>query len=71
MPSYSIGLAVASTWNGRGRTKVRPSTVTCPSCIASSRADWVFGGVRLISSASSRPVITGPGWKTNSAPFGS
>ena len=30
------------------------------SCIASSSAAWVFGGVRLISSASSRLVNTGP-----------
>ena len=29
--------------------------------MASSSAAWVFGGVRLISSASSRPVNTGPG----------
>ena len=61
-------------WRARGTggaaTNVRPSTVTCPSCIASSSADCVFGGVRLISSASSRPAITGPGWKTNSAPSG-
>ena len=38
-----------------------PSTDTCRSSIASSRAAWVFGGVRLISSASSRLVKTGPG----------
>ena len=55
MPSYSIGFAVASTWKGSGSTNVSPSTVICCSCIASSSADWVFGGVRLISSASSSP----------------
>ena len=55
MPSYSIGFAVASTWNGSGSGNVSPSTVTWRSCIASSRADCVFGGVRLISSASSTP----------------
>jgi hypothetical protein len=40
---------------------VAPSTVTWRSCIASSSAAWVLGGVRLISSASSRLVNTGPG----------
>jgi hypothetical protein len=34
--------------------------VTCFSCIASSSAACVFGGVRLISSASSRPAKRGP-----------
>ena len=52
-------------WRGRGTARrsgnVVPSTVTCRSCIASSSAACVFGGVRLISSASSRPVKTGPG----------
>ncbi len=66
MPSYSIGLAVASTWNGSGSGKVSPSTVTCRSCIASSSADWVLGGVRLISSASSSPVNSGPLRNSNS-----
>jgi hypothetical protein len=36
------------------------------SCIASSRAAWVFGGVRLISSASRTLVKTGPGRKARS-----
>ncbi len=66
MPSYSIGFAVASTWNGSGRTNVSPSTVICRSCIASSSAAWVFGGVRLISSASSSPVNSGPRRNWNS-----
>ena len=57
---------MASTWNGLGSAKVSPSTVTCPSCIASSSADWVLGGVRLISSASSSPVNSGPLRKVNS-----
>ena len=61
VPSYSIGFAVASTWNGALSTYVVPSTETCFSCIASSRAACVLGGVRLISSASSRFVNTGPG----------
>src|SRR5580658_6142164 len=49
---------------------VVPSKVTDRSCIASSRAAWVFGGVRLISSASSSSQNSGPlvrwkvlGWK--------
>ena len=66
MPSYSTGLAVASTWNGAASGNVVPSTVTWRSCIASSSAACVFGGVRLISSASSTPVKIGPGRKTNS-----
>jgi hypothetical protein len=60
VPSYSIGFAVASTWNGGSRRYVTPSTETCFSCMASSSAAWVFGGVRLISSASSMLVNTGP-----------
>ena len=42
---------MASTKNGSNSgCRTRP-TVTCRSCIASSSAAWVFGGVRLISSA--------------------
>ena len=66
-----MGFEVASTWNGLGSAKVRPSTVTCRSCMASSSADCVFGGVRLISSASSRPANTGPSRKLNSRSVGS
>jgi hypothetical protein len=40
--------------------------LTCRSSIASSSEAWVFGGVRLISSASSRLVNTGPSRKENS-----
>ena len=43
-----------------------PSIVTWYSCIASSSAAWVFGGVRLISSASSTFVNTGPGENASS-----
>ena len=39
---------------------VWPETVTCFSCMASSRAAWVFGGVRLISSARMRLAKMGP-----------
>ena len=61
VPSYSIGFWVASTRNGRSSGRVTPSIVTCRSCIASSSAACVFGGARLISSASSRFVKIGPG----------
>jgi hypothetical protein len=37
--------------------------VTLCSCIASSRADCVFGVARLISSARTIWANTGPGWK--------
>ena len=37
-----------------------PSTVTWRSCMASSSAAWVFGGVRLISSARRMLVKTAP-----------
>ena len=53
-----------SAWRRPGTARAAagacPSTDTCRSSIASSRAAWVFGGVRLISSASSRLVKTGP-----------
>src|SRR5262249_16090176 len=48
-----------------------PSTVTARSCIASSNADWVRGGVRLSSSARSTSVKTGPATKENSCRRGS
>ncbi len=51
---------------GQRRGPVRPR-VTCRSSIASSSAAWVFGGVRLISSASSRLANTGPARNSNSA----
>ena len=53
--------------NGSGSGRGRPSTLTCRSSIASSSDAWVFGGVRLISSASSRLVNTGPSRNENSA----
>ena len=67
MPSYSIGFWVAATRNGSGSGRGRPSTETCRSSITSSSAAWVFGGVRLISSASSRLVKTGPSRNSNAA----
>ena len=66
MPSYSIGFCVATTMNGSGSGRLTPSTLTWRSCIASSSAAWVFGGVRLISSASNRLVNTGPGRNASS-----
>ena len=48
-----------------------PFTVIWYSCIASSSAACVLGGVRLISSARSRLVNTGPSRKRNDPSFGS
>src|SRR5271157_5224638 len=42
-----------------------PPTVTECSCIASSRADWVLGVARLISSARTIWLKIGPGWNSN------
>src|SRR5262245_10213324 len=44
---------------------VWPSMVTLRSCIACNSAAWVFGGVRLISSASSSSVKIGPRVRAN------
>ena len=46
-----MGFCVASTKNGWPSWCRCPPAVIWYSCIASSRAAWVFGGVRLISSA--------------------
>ena len=51
---------MASTKNGAGSLWVLPPALTCFSCIASSIAAWVFGGVRLISSARRMLVKIGP-----------
>ena len=61
VPWCSKGFCVAMTMNGCASAYVSPSTVTCSSAIASSRADCVFGDARLISSPSSSWVNTGPG----------
>ena len=63
VPSSSMGFWVASTKKGEGRAWVSPMTVTRRSCMASSRADWVLGEARLISSASIMLAKTGPSWK--------
>src|SRR5688572_18721077 len=60
VPSSSIGFCVANTKNGSDNGYVCPCTVTRCSCIASSSAAWVLGGVRLISSASTMFAKTGP-----------
>src|SRR6266851_9412641 len=52
--------------NGLASRLVTPSVVTCCSCMHSSRAAWVFGDARLISSTSSRFANTGPGRNSNS-----
>ena len=67
MPSYSTGFWVAMIMNGRGRMRVSPSTVTWPSSMHSSSADWVLGEARLISSTRITLAKTGPGRKTNDA----
>src|SRR5215213_5404337 len=51
-----MGLAVASTWKGFGSGNVSPSTVACRSCIASSRADCVFGGEEVRGELDTREV---------------
>ena len=67
VPSSSIGFCVASTRNGSGRGRLSPSTETCRSCMASSRADCVRGVARLISSTSRTFVKIGPGMNRNRA----
>src|SRR6266508_4370166 len=66
VPSYSIGFCVAITMNGRASSYETPSTVTCCSCMHSSKADCVFGEARLISSTRRRLAKTGPGLNWNS-----
>ena len=60
VPSVSIGFWVARTRNGSGTLWVSRPIVTWRSCITSSSALWTLAGARLISSASSRFVKTGP-----------
>ena len=49
---------------------MRLPTVTCRSCIACSSAACVLGGVRLISSASSRLAKIGPLMELEPPPAG-
>ena len=60
VPSVSIGFCVARTRNGSGTLKVSRPIVTWRSCITSRSALWTLAGARLISSARSRFVNTGP-----------
>ena len=62
VPARSSGFCVATTKNGASSLCVTPSTVACSSAIASSSALCVRGIARLISSASSNWVNSGPGW---------
>ena len=64
-----MGFWVAITRKGGFRNKVSPSMVTCRSSMASNSAAWVFGGARLISSASSTLVNIGPFTNWNSPVF--
>ena len=50
------------TKKGSGSLRVVPSIETWRSSIASSSALCVFGGARLISSASTTELKTAPGW---------
>ena len=59
-PICSTGFCVAMTKNGSGSGRVCPSSDTCRSSIASSSALCVFGGARLISSARTTELNTGP-----------
>ncbi len=69
VPSVSIGFCVARTRKGSGTLCVSRPIVTCRSCMTSSRALWTLAGARLISSASSRFVNTGPSDVPNSPVF--
>ena len=60
-----MGFWVAMTMKGGPSGCVWPSTVTWRSSIASSRADWVRGVARLISSASTMLAKIGPRLKSN------
>ena len=62
VPEAPVGFWVAMTRNGWGSRWVWPSTVTCPSSMASSSADWVREVARFSSSARNTLVSTAPGW---------
>ena len=66
VPSDSMGFCVAITRKGWGTRWVSRPIVTCCSCITSSSALCTLAGARLISSASSRLVNTGPSETWNS-----
>jgi len=62
-----MGFWVPATKKIPSRAWSMPSMVTFRSSIAWRSADWVFGGVRLISSASRKLVKTGPFFRWKSA----
>ena len=62
VPEAPVGFWVAMTRKGWGTGWDIPSTVTCPSSMASSSADWVRLVARLSSSARKRLHNTAPGW---------
>ena len=62
VPAAPVGFWVAMTTKGWGSVWLTPSTVTCPSSMASSRADWVREVARFSSSARNRLHSTAPGW---------
>ena len=66
MPSISMGFWVATTMKGRLSSWVTPSADTWRSAMASSRADWVLGEARLISSATTTLAKIPPGLNSNS-----
>ena len=61
VPAAPVGFCVAKTINGCGIGWLTPSTVTCPSSMASSSADCVRDVARLSSSARNRLQSTAPG----------
>ena len=66
-PSYSIGFCVATTTNGSGSGRAIAVDAHLPFLHRFERArPGSWAGVRLISSASSRLVNTGPGRKASS-----
>ena len=69
VPSVSMGFWVARTRNGSGTLNVSRLIVTCRSCITSRSALCTLAGARLISSARSRFVKTGPRVVPNSPVF--
>ena len=62
VPAAPTGFWVAITTKGSGMGWLTPSTVTWPSSMASSRADWVREVARFNSSARKRLHSTAPGW---------
>ena len=56
----SVGFWVARTKNGSGKACRSPPAVTACSCMTSSKAAWVLGVARLISSTRRRFLKTGP-----------